>query len=316
VSKREALLNKIARDQRGLFTLAQAEACGFARRTVTGRAARGLYEQIHPGVYGFAGSEATWNRQVIAAVLSVNLPSAASHRTAAFLWGMTDYCPERIEIVTRRHLRLMRVPFVVHESKDLVETDIHLVDRIPTTSPARTLVDLGASARLGTVARCFDTALRTKVVSVEEVDEVVRRVARRGRTGIGIIRPLVKERLRWQSVTASSLEDRFRALVDRASLPVPDGQYMLTDPSGGFVGRYDFAYVQCKTLVELDSERFHMDPASFQRDREKQTRAQMLGWTVYRFTWQDLTDRPDMIITILASILATCGADQRQNGEG
>ena len=74
--ERDALLNKIAREQRGLFTLSQAEACGFARRTVTRRAERGIYEQLHPGVYGLAGSEPTWHREVMAAVLSANQPSA------------------------------------------------------------------------------------------------------------------------------------------------------------------------------------------------------------------------------------------------
>ena len=48
--KREAMLNQIARDQRGIFTLAQAEACGLARRTLSGRAARGMYEEIHSGL--------------------------------------------------------------------------------------------------------------------------------------------------------------------------------------------------------------------------------------------------------------------------
>jgi predicted transcriptional regulator of viral defense system len=304
VLKREAMLNAIARDQRGLFTLAQAEACGFARRTVTGRAARGLYEQVYPTVYGLAGSEATWHREVVAAVLSGTPPSAASHLTAAFLWNLTDQRPRRIEIVTLRHLRVKRLPFAVHESKDLIEDDIHFVDGIPTTSPARTLVDLGASAKLGPVARCLDTALRTKLVTLEEIDQLLRRVARRGRTGVATIRPLVQERLRWQSVTDSTLEDRFRAIVHKARLPVPVSQYDLHSDKGMFIGRFDFAYEGHMMLVELDSERYHMDPDSFQRDREKQTNAQLLGWTVYRFTWRDLTERADVVTSVLASILA------------
>jgi len=311
MSERDALLNKIAREQQGLFTLAQAEGCGFARRTVTGRATRGVYERLHPRVYGLAGSESTWHRSVMAAVLSEIRLSAASHQTAAYLWGMTDRRPDRIEIVTLRHRRLDRSLFDIHESKDLIEADIHVLDGIPTTSPARTLVDLGASARMGVVARCFDTALRKELLTVDDVDHVVRRVARRGRKGVGVIRPLIEERMRWQTITDSDLEDRFRAMVDRSGVPLPVSQYELLGPGGAFVGRYDFAYERCEALIELDSERFHMDPESFQRDREKQNRAQALGWTVYRFTWRDLTDRPDMVISVLASILAKCGANQR-----
>ena len=45
-----------------------------------------------------------------------------------------------------------------------------------------------------------------------------------------------------------------------------------------------------------------MDPESFQRDRDKQNRAQMLGWTVYRVTWRQLIDDPDSVRAILKQI--------------
>jgi len=113
---RERLLIDVAREQRGVFTLAQALACGFPRRTIEARASRGLYETIHPQVYGIGGSESTWRRSVIAAVLSSVRPAGASHRTAAFLWGLTSRVPEIVEVITRRHRRLDRRSFTVHES--------------------------------------------------------------------------------------------------------------------------------------------------------------------------------------------------------
>ena len=148
MSRRDPLLNRIARDQRGVFTLAQAERCGVPASTVRGRASRGSYEFIHPGVYGISGSEDTWQRRVVAAVVSATEPAAASHLTAAYLWGLTDRLPQQIEVVSRRHQRVKRVAFVVHESKDLRSSDIVHLDRIPVTSAVRTVVDLGASARL------------------------------------------------------------------------------------------------------------------------------------------------------------------------
>jgi hypothetical protein len=55
-------------------------------------------------------------------------------------------------------------------------------------------------------------------------------------------------------------------------------------------------------LIDPDSEAYHMDRTSFQRDREKQNAAQILGWTVYRFTWRRLIDTPAALIRTLASI--------------
>jgi len=302
--RREKLLYAIARDQRGLFTLAQAEACGIPRRTVSGRAARGLYDMIHPGVYGVAGSEDTWMRTVIGAVLSASEPAAASHRTAARLWGMVDRTPRAVEVTSQRHLRVKRGGFTVHESKDLVDHDIVRIDGIPVTSAARTVVDLGASAPSWVVEKCLDTGLRKELFAIWDVHRFMCRVARQGRTGVGTIRPLVEERLTWQGITESDLEDLFRKVVASSPYPMPDTQHVLLDGDGTFVGRYDFAYPTRLSIIETDSERYHMDPVSFQRDREKQNRAQMLGWTVYRITWRQLIDDPDSVRAIIAAIWA------------
>jgi very-short-patch-repair endonuclease len=312
VPDRESLLNGIATDQRGVFTLAQAVRCGIPASTIRTRSSRGRYEFIHPRVYGIAGSENTWERGVVAAVVSATEPAAASHRTAAHLWGMSDRRPRTIEVVSPRHLRVKRLPYIVHESKDIRLSDIVQVDGIPVTTAVRTLVDLGGSASRSHVSRCLDAGLRTGLVSLGEIEAFVDRVARKGRTGVGVIRPLIEERRRWQSVTESSLEDKFRTVVSTSTLPMPEAQINLTSRSGEFVGRFDFGYRDCMAIFELDSERYHMDPVSFQRDRDKQNRAQMLGWTVYRITWRQLVDDPNAVISLLASVTTRYGRHGRQ----
>lgn len=301
MSEREILLNAVARDQFGLFTMAQARACGFPPSTVSDRTEAGVYERVHPGIYGLAGGASSWRRDVMAGVLSMAQPGAASHRTAAFLWGLTDRRPREIEVVTRRHRRTPRRDLVVHESLDLRTSDIVHVDSIPITSPQRTVVDLGASAPLGAVARCLDTGLRKEYFTLLDVEMFVMRVGRSGRTGVGIIRPLLDERRRWQGITESDLEDLFRKIVHSAPVPMPVAQHRVYELDGEFVGRFDFAYTDTYSLFELDSEGYHMDPVSFQRDRDKQNRAHALGWTVYRFTYRQLRDDPRSVIKILAS---------------
>ncbi len=299
----DELLMKMASEQHGVFTRDQALAAGVPRTTVDGRVARGTYVRLHPRVLAAPGAVRTWKLEVIAAVLSATEPTAASHLTAAHLWGMRSRHPKRIEIVARRHRRVERDPFVVHESKDLRSSDIVIVDGIPTTSAVRTVVDLGASASQDAVARCLDSALRRKLFTAWEVRSFIARVARPGRTGIGTIRPLIEERLTWQGLTESDLEDAFRRVVEDSPYPMPETQYVIDD-RGEFIGRYDFAYPEKVALIETDSEGFHMDPVSFQRDREKQNRAQMLGWTVYRFTWRQIVDDPNFILDVIASIFS------------
>jgi hypothetical protein len=261
-----------------------------------------MYERLHPGVFGIAGSPEQWHQAVIAAVFSATEPAAASHRTAAYLWGMTDRRPGTIEIVARRHLRVKRHDHQVRESKDLRSSDIVIVDGIPTTAAVRTIVDLGASAPPGFVERCLDTALRKELFDIWGVQRFIMRVARKGRNGIGTIRPLVEERLTWQGITESDLEDLLRRVVASTPVPMPDTQHVVSDTNGRFVGRYDFAYPTRFSIIETDSEGYHMDPVAFQRDRDKQNRAQMLGWTVYRVTWRQLIDDPESVRAILMKI--------------
>jgi hypothetical protein len=215
---------------------------------------------------------------------------------------MTSQRPDETEVVVRRYRRRDRPPFTVHESKDLRETDIVHVDGIPLTTAARTVVDLGASAPPWFVEKCLDTGLRTQLFTAWEVYRFIARVARPGRTGVGTIRPLIEERLTWAGITDSDLEDLFRRVVTSTPYPMPEPQFKVFEPNGDFVGRYDFAYPSRVALIETDSEAYHMDPVSFQRDREKQNRAQMLGWTVYRFTWRQLVDDPEAVLEVIASI--------------
>jgi predicted transcriptional regulator of viral defense system len=302
---RERLLSRVASDQHGVFTLSQALACGFSHRAVEERAQRGQYDSILPGVYAIAGSRATWLREVAAAVLSVNARAAASHQTAAFMWGMTPRKGDMIDVVTTRWDRVHRSNAAVHESRDLIEADVVQLDGIPITQPARTVVDLGATSPAWLVESCLDNALRLELFTIWELQRFVRRVARRGRRGVGTIRPLLEARLDQRSVTESELEDLYVRVTTGYGLPEPTAQYQVINQTGQIVCRADFAYPDHKLLVELDSERYHLGRDAFHRDRAKQNETLELGWRTLRFTWRDLIDEPARVRSVLAYVCAS-----------
>jgi hypothetical protein len=181
-----------------------------------------------------------------------------------------------------------------------------IVSGIPTTTAVRTVVDVGASASQRYVEHCLDTGLRLELFTLTEVYSFIKRVARSGRNGIGKIRPLVDQRIGWDTTSESVLEDRFRRLIAESALPTPVPQYCVRDGSS-IVCRSDFAYPDQRILIELDGERYHMDRATFQHDRDKQNRAHVLGWIVYRFTWHQVRDTPEAVIATLASALRPSG---------
>ena len=51
-----------------------------------------------------------------------------------------------------------------------------------------------------------------------------------------------------------------------------------------------------RLAIEIDGWAWHHSPDRFQRDRAKQNQLVGAGWTVLRFTWFDLTNRPDDVI--------------------
>ncbi len=305
MESREQRLAEITKLQRGVFTLSQAIELGFPRRTIAGRVASGRYVSRYPTVFCLAGAESPWIQEVSAAVLSRSALAAASHKTAAHLWGMTSMRPTTIEVVTRRHRRTKRDDFTVRESKDLRLRQIEKIDGVDVTSAARTVVDLGASAPIGYVEACVDTGIRKGLFVPADVKTFLDRVARKGRNGVGTIRPIIEARLGWAARTESALEDRFRALIASCHIPMPVAQFVLREPDGAFVCRADFAYPERRVLIELDGEAYHVDRKSFQADRLKQNRAHSLGWVVYRFTWNQVVNEPDLTIDTLASICAT-----------
>ena len=64
---------------------------------------------------------------------------------------------------------------------------------------------------------------------------------------------------------------------------------------GGFV-IVDVAFRRWRLAIEVDGRAFHTDRRTFQRDRTRQNRLMNAGWTVLRYTWEDVTQRPERVI--------------------
>lgn len=286
----------------GVFARKHAEQAGISRDVLNYGVVSGRYHRLYPRVYTIAGSSPTTRQRMTAAVLSFPDLAALSHQTAAELWGLTQRGIRSIEIVTTRWDRVQRDDVRVHESLDLQPCDVLELDGMPVTTPVRTVVDLGASNKW-VVEHALEQGIRLQLFTLRDVESFVARVGKRGRRGVGVIRPLLRARRRWDAATESVLEDEFRKVVVGAGLPSPISQHVVRDESGRFVCRSDFAYPAERVLIELDSEAHHLDRMTFRRDRMKQNRAVVLGWTVLRFTWWDVVESPERVCDDVATAI-------------
>jgi len=297
----DARIGELARRQHGVVSTAQCNDVGMQQRQVTDRVDAGILLRPFDGVVALAAVPPTWEQTVMASVLAAGADALASHRTAAHLWGLASHRPDTIEVVMPRWERAFR-EFTVHESLDLIADDRREAAGIPTTSPQRTVVDLGAVAPW-LVESALDTGIRKGLFKLVDVQAFVNRVARRGRRGVGVIRPFLEARRTWDAATESALEDLFCRVLAEYEVPIPVAQFVLRNDANTFVCRADFAYPRRKILIELDSEAHHMDRQTFRLDRVKQNQAGRLGWRTLRYTWWDLTETPSRVVADIRELL-------------
>jgi very-short-patch-repair endonuclease len=66
----------------------------------------------------------------------------------------------------------------------------------------------------------------------------------------------------------------------------------------------DVAFPDAKVAVEVDGWAWHVDVDRFRSDRRKGNALANAGWTVLRFTWHDLTARPEYVVAAIRVALA------------
>lgn len=225
----------------------------------------------------------------------------ASHRTAAALWGLDGFRRGIVEVVTPRWSRRPNLSVRVHESLDIRPDDWAERDGIPCESVERLLCGLGAVVPATMVEQAFDDALNRHLTTAEAVRDRFVLLARRGRRGCGVLRPLLERRLGTVGPRPGEFARRFLRILDGAGLPMPVLEHEVRAGHGAFLGRVDGAYPDRRIAVELDSERWHSGRQRRQHDLARQNGLVLERWLVLRFTWEDVVGRPEYVAATVRS---------------
>jgi hypothetical protein len=204
-------------------------------------------------------------------------------------------------VTALRHRRRHAPGVVWHESRWLDQRDCAAVNGIPVTKPTRTIIDLGVVCEVDAVTAALDDALRRNMTSVARVQHELDAFGP-GRLGSDVAQRALDRRRPGDRLPESVLESAFDALVHRFGLPIPVRQHEIRDTSGALVARVDFAYLDARLAIEIDSVRFHAGVA-WQEDLRRQNAVGTQKWRMLRFTHDDLQQRPaDVAATILESL--------------
>ncbi len=254
------------------MTRVQLLALGCSGRWIESQIAQGLLIPVHAGVYAVGHVPMHGRCRTMAAVLACGEGAAASHWSAAALWGVADW-PTACEVSAPGHRR--RPGLLTHRSRTLVAREVRRRDGVPVTSPVRTVLDLQpqlSDSRLTRLVNDLRTAGHLRATAFGDLCRRSRRVERLLGDG---------------ALTRSALEDLFRAFVVRHGLPMP--QINARVRIGGRMREVDALYRESRLIVELDSWRFHSDRASFERDRAKDAAALADGYRTLRSTHRRLS---------------------------
>lgn len=240
------------------------------------------------GVYAVAGAPPTVWRPLRAALLAAG-DAVASHRAAAGLHRFPGVLPGAAEITVYCRTAPRLTDVTVHRATLLVADDITVVDGFPTTTPARTVVDLAATTHPILLERMLDRC------DPAEVDACLERIGTVSRRGTRRLRALLDARIGGES----PLERTWLRRLRRAGLPPPVLGYQLV--VGGRVLVLDMAWPEHRVAVEVDGWSAHGTRTQFDRDRERDLLATRAGWRVLRVTSRT---PPDQLVATLTSLVS------------
>jgi very-short-patch-repair endonuclease len=228
-------------------------------------------------------------------VLACGPGSVLSHRTAGAVWECTPAAAGTIEVSVPRPVRRRLEGVVVHRSRSLGASDVTTRDRLPVTTPERTLFDLATVLPITDLERAIGRAERAGLVQIAELTR--RLAAGTGQRGAAAIRSLL-EVAEVPALTRSEAEDRLLELVRRGRLRRPRVNAKLR----GY--EVDFLWADERVVVEVDGFAFHSSQRAFSRDRRRDAELAAAGFRVLRFTWDDVAKQPEATLVILTRALA------------
>jgi len=144
------------------------------RKAIACRVAGGTLHPLHGGhVYAVAKNPLSTRGKYLAAVMGCGAGAKLSHRAAADLWGIRPAsCPSEVTVAAvSRAISGIRI----HRTRILDPQDFTVLDGIPVTSVARTLLDLAAILRPPDLEIVIDRAERADLFDLNAVVDVLQR---------------------------------------------------------------------------------------------------------------------------------------------
>lgn len=282
----------------GLATRARLCELGVSERTLDRRVAEGLLVPVCGRIVALPGVRLDLATRTRACVLA--LPAAIpTGPSAAALLGPGPW----------EGLDLGQVPWLVHPRRRSVGARYVSRPTVRTVTAQGirvacsldTVVDLARLWPYEDALAVTQRALQIRVLTLDQLSAAHASMPRQtgGAQLARVIRALAEG-------TRSEAERLLVSLLRAAGITGWTANHRVRVVGRGY--EIDVAFRAARLAVEVDGRAFHSDARAFQSDRQRQNDLVAAGWTVLRFTWADLTQRPELVIQRILEQLAHAAA--------
>lgn len=284
----------LARQWHGAVTRERLLANGVPAGTISTWLRRGRLRRVLPGIYAVPPLEPL--TRVAAALLWI--PAAAvSHRTAAWLWELAGE-PALVELTvplasSRRSpaswLRLYR--------RNLPPDRVVLWDNLATVEPEQTVLDCLAVLDEPAGALLIDTALAGRAHPALLRSRCAANVGRRG----------AKAAVRALALATPGAVSHPERVLARALRAAGIGKFLVNSPVRGYIA--DLLDERLRLIIEVDGWSAHGHRGAFQRDRTRQNVVVAAGYTVLRYTSNDVAHRLPGVLSQVREVVEKLAAE-------
>jgi hypothetical protein len=262
---------------------------GLGPATIARWVRDGRLQRVYPRVYAVGHRALTTEGRLTAALLYAGPGALLSHTTAAWWFGIWGKEPQRIH-VNIPGKRRSTFDVAVHERR---HTEKVRHKRLPVTTPAQTLLDLAATLPARDLRRALAEADYRRLIDLDDAEAI----AGHGLRGSTALRSALASYRPELARTLSVLEERFLAHCETNAIPPPEVNATVC---GLMV---DALWRDRHVIVELDGHAAHGTRAATERDRRRELRLRNAGYTVVRYTWQQVTRQPELVAADLRRAL-------------
>jgi very-short-patch-repair endonuclease len=174
----------------------------------------------------------------------------------------------------------------------LPEDHLRTLNGVPVVSPALTLFLLAGREHPARTERALDNAWSMRLVSHEEMHDLLGRLAARGRNGIRVMRKLLADRPADYVAPQTGLEGRVGRLARDVGVVL---RRQVNTGDDDWIGRVDFLIEGTNKVIEVLSQRYHGSLLDRLADEERFIRLNAAGYLVLTLWDVDVWGNPDLV---------------------